>query len=89
MLDIEFAKLGDSEKLIYFEVASNPILQQLLKGELTTTEDQILRLEKSNEETEANFVRRFDVLQIKRNLLLSFIEINISVITEIQNLSKQ
>jgi len=61
----------------------------LLKGELTTTEDQILRLEKSNDETEANFVRRFDVLQIKRNLLLSFIEINISVITEIQNLSKQ
>ena len=85
---MQYANFNEADKLIYFEVATNASLQKLITEELKTLEEQILQLNKKENESDADFVRKFDLLKINRDLLLQFVEINQTVIAAIQNLPK-
>ena len=89
MLEMHFTKLNEAEKLQYFEVAANPILQQLINLEIKSVEEQLLSLDKRYEESDTSFRRRFDVLKINRDLLLNFLTINEKVLNEIKTLTNQ
>ena len=88
MITMSFNRLNAADKLIYFEAATNSVLQNLLQEELKYVEEQILTLDKRSEETESDFMRRFNDLKTNRKLLLDFIEINQTAIEDIQNLRK-
>jgi len=86
MITMSFALLSEAEKLQYFEVATNSILQKLINDEIKNLEEQILQLDKRESESDGDFRRRFDLLSVNRKLLIDFYEINQQTITEIQNL---
>ena len=89
MLFTYFTSLSEAEKLQYFEVATNSVLQKLINNELENLGVQILQLDKREFESDSDFRRRFDILSIKRKILLDFLEINHQTIVEIQNLHQQ
>lgn len=86
MLTSKYSELGPAEKLIYFEVASNSTLQQMIHAEQEDIKQQILRLELQEGETDTHFRRRFDKLKIKFDLLDEFLEINEQVQKDVQQL---
>lgn len=88
MISMSFASLSEAEKLQYFEVATNSVLQKLINDELKNIEEQILQLDKRESESDGDFRRRFDLLSTNRKLLLDFYEINQQTIKEIQNLQQ-
>ena len=88
MIETHFASFNATDKLIYFEAASNASLQKLISEELKTIEEQILQLDRRTEESDAEFCIRFTKLKINRNLLLAFVDINNKVINEISNSNK-
>lgn len=88
MISMQYSNFNEADKLIYFEAATNASLQLLISEELKTIEEQILLLDKRDEESVEDFIRRFQKLQINRTILLEFVDINQTVITEIKNLPK-
>lgn len=88
MLTMAINQLEEAEQLMYFEVATNDVLQKLLNKEITTTAEQILALGKRDEEDDSGFHTRFQALKIKRDLLSDFLEANQSIVAKIQNLQQ-
>lgn len=86
MIYNQYSQLGPAEKLIYFEAASNSVLQQLILNEQEDIKTQILQLQIQEGETDTHFRRRFDKLKIKFDLLNEFLEINKQTQKDIQQL---
>lgn len=77
MLLNQYQELDEISKRLYFEVAVNPILKNILSQEKESIEFQILNLNKTSEETNEDFVLKHTRLTERRQILSELLQINL------------